>query len=190
MERIATERGREVRRGLLAAAVELITELGWNAVSTRILAERAGVRPGLVHYHFASLPALLNEAATGAIARFADTAPLTAELSLDDGLDLLVGTIAEAPGAISLLFSETYLAATRDPDLRRRVGELTAAFNSSLAGWLASHGHPAPSPTATVLTAALDGLALHKALDPALDLVGTKAVLRAILHPEREGNPS
>lgn len=51
----AADRGREVRRKLLTAAVELIPERGWNAVSTRLLAERAGVAAGLVHYHFPSL---------------------------------------------------------------------------------------------------------------------------------------
>ena len=58
--------GDQVRQQLLRTSVELIAERGWTAVSTRILAERAGVAPGLVHYHFASLRALLTEAALGA----------------------------------------------------------------------------------------------------------------------------
>ncbi|MFD1052553.1 helix-turn-helix domain-containing protein, partial [Kibdelosporangium lantanae] len=37
--------GEEVRQRLLAAAVQLIPERGWSAVSTRVLAERAGVTP-------------------------------------------------------------------------------------------------------------------------------------------------
>ncbi len=60
--RTAVDRGRDVRLQLLSTAAELIGELGWNAVSTRILAERAGVTPGLVHYHFPSLQALLRDA--------------------------------------------------------------------------------------------------------------------------------
>lgn len=187
MERNATERGREVRRGLLASAVELITELGWNAVSTRILAERAGVRPGLVHYHFESLPALLREAALGAMAALADAAPLKAVDDLDEGLDLLVGALDDPSGSLSLLFSETYLAATRDPELRRRITELTRAFGDELAAWLTRNGHPSPAATATVLIATLDGLALHKALDPALDLDAAKSVLRTLIQEE---NPS
>ena len=43
------ERGRDVRAHLLAAARELIGEVGWTGVSTRVVAERAGVRPGMVH---------------------------------------------------------------------------------------------------------------------------------------------
>lgn len=181
MERIATERGREVRRGMLAAAVELITELGWNAVSTRILAERAGVRPGLVHYHFASLPALLREAAVDAIGAVADTSPLAEVTDLDEGLALFLGVLAEDDGGVSRLFSETYLAATRDEELRRRITELIAAFNDAVADWLERAGHPSPRETAPILTAALDGIALHRALDPALDLDAAAAVLRRIL---------
>lgn len=50
----AAARGREVPQRLLAAAAELIPERGWTAVSTRVLAERAGVTPSVVHYHFSS----------------------------------------------------------------------------------------------------------------------------------------
>src|SRR5690606_38747757 len=60
-------RGAEVRRRLLDAAVRAIPEQGWRGVSTRSLARRAGVVPGLVHYHFDSLEALLREAALGAL---------------------------------------------------------------------------------------------------------------------------
>jgi len=41
------------------AAAELIAERGWGAVTTRMVAERAGLRPGLVHYHFDSVTDLL-----------------------------------------------------------------------------------------------------------------------------------
>lgn len=83
--RTAADRGGEVRLQLLSAAAELIAELGWTAVSTRILAERAGVTPGLVHYHFPSLQALLRDAALGMISDllsgiesiFDDARPLT-----------------------------------------------------------------------------------------------------------------
>ena len=57
----AAVRGQEVRQRLLAAAAELIPERGWSAVSTRILADRAGVTPSVVHYHFPSVQAVLTE---------------------------------------------------------------------------------------------------------------------------------
>ncbi len=48
---------------LAAAAVQLIAEDGWAAVTTRRVAERAGVNQGLVHYHYGSVAALRREAA-------------------------------------------------------------------------------------------------------------------------------
>src|SRR5215471_1517003 len=89
----AAERGREVRQRLLSAAVELIPELGWNAVSTRILAQRAGLAPGLVHYHFESLQALLREASLASIGEALqgiDTILDQAD-TLEAGLDMLIG---------------------------------------------------------------------------------------------------
>src|SRR5919205_1665376 len=93
--RTAAERGREVRQRLLRAAAELIPELGWNAVSTRILAQRAGLAPGLVHYHFESLQALLREAS---LARMRETLEFTNAVfaqaeSLEAGLEMLLGAL-------------------------------------------------------------------------------------------------
>ncbi|WP_282786133.1 helix-turn-helix domain-containing protein, partial [Nocardia sp. CC201C] len=59
----AIEQGRQTRARLMTAAVELIVERGWGAVTTRMVADRAGVRPGLVHYHFPSVTDLLIESA-------------------------------------------------------------------------------------------------------------------------------
>jgi AcrR family transcriptional regulator len=43
----------DVKEALLQAAAELIAEVGWGRVSSRMVAERAGVNNALVHYHFA-----------------------------------------------------------------------------------------------------------------------------------------
>ena len=172
MSPTAAERGREVRRKLLGAAVELITERGWTAVSTRVVAERAGVAPGLVHYHFSSVQALLSEAAVGAM-REVGTAlepvlaqagtPAAAMAALASALDPYTGD-----DPMSVLFVETYLAATRDPDLRAAVAEVVTDFRTRLATWLDGHGVTAPAATAAVVGAAIDGLVLQRALDPGL----------------------
>ncbi|WP_288047924.1 helix-turn-helix domain-containing protein, partial [Nocardia sp.] len=52
---VSAERGRATRERLLEAAVSLIGEVGWSGVSTRMVAQRAGVNAGVVHYHFASV---------------------------------------------------------------------------------------------------------------------------------------
>jgi AcrR family transcriptional regulator len=51
--------GRSTRVLLLAAAADLLREEGYAATSTRAVADRAGMRLSLVHYHFGSKRGLL-----------------------------------------------------------------------------------------------------------------------------------
>src|SRR3712207_5429450 len=119
-----------VRQRLLQAAAELIVERGWSAATTRVLAERAGVGAGLVHYHFASVQTLLTEAATGAARKLAAElgASVGAAATTEDLLSILVDVLDEYTGRdpMSLLLVEAYLAATRDDGLRRALGGVIA----------------------------------------------------------------
>jgi AcrR family transcriptional regulator len=175
---------------LLAAAAELIAELGWRGVSTRLVAERAGVGAGLVHYHFASLQALLTEAALGVMRGVLDDlGPLldTARTPYE-AVDLLFGSLAGHTGRdpASLLFIEAYLASTRDDDLREAVAALIAEFRERLAARLAGHGLDDPDETVAVLAAAVDGVLLHRAMDPSLTGEIAASVLRRLLMPASE----
>jgi AcrR family transcriptional regulator len=175
----AAERGREVRQRLLAAAVELVPERGWTAVSTRVLAERAGVTPSVVHYHFPSLSALLHEAVVGVmrqvLAEFVGTARTPAEM-----IDAILASMDRYTGAdpMSLLFVEAYLASTRDERLRVEIGGLVGEFRQRLAGWLEVHGVAEPAETAAVLSASIDGLLLHRGLGSTVD---ARRVLRRLV---------
>ncbi|SFQ55085.1 DNA-binding transcriptional regulator, AcrR family [Amycolatopsis arida] len=180
-----SERGREVRRRLLSAATELIAERGWTGVSTRALADRAEVAPGLVHYHFASLRALLTEAAIEALRNtVADLDEvITPARTPEEGVELVLASLAQFSGTdpLSLLVTETYLAATRDPELCRRVGEIAVEFRRRIAGWLGHWGVADPDHTAMVVVATLDGLVLHRALDPTVSAPAVAGVLRRIV---------
>jgi AcrR family transcriptional regulator len=177
----AADRGREVRRRLVTAARELVPERGWGAVSTRTVAERAGVAPGLVHYHFASLQALLTEAAVGAMREMAGNVDVVLRRagSHVELVDLLVAELDRYTGTdpASLLATETYLAATRDPDLRQALTAILDDFRRRIARLLRGHSVPEPDDTAAVLAAAVDGVLLHRALSP---LPGGAVV--AVLH--------
>ncbi|WFE24809.1 TetR/AcrR family transcriptional regulator [Solwaraspora sp. WMMD791] len=172
MTQSAAERGRQVRARLRAAAVTLIAERGWSAVSTRVVADRAGVAPGLVHYHYPSVRALLIEAATTAVTDLtADLgALLTTAATPADGVRSMLAALDGYSGTdpTSLLFAETYLAAARDDDLRRTLAGVLDDLRGRLADWLAGHGVADPAATAAVLAAAVDGLLLHRPLSPAL----------------------
>jgi AcrR family transcriptional regulator len=185
--RTAVDRGRDVRLHLLSTAATLIAELGWNAVSTRTLAERAGVTPGLVHYHFPSLQALLRDAALGMMSDLLSSTEALFEdaRTLDAGVDVMLSSLDAYNGSdhTSLLFAETYLAATRDETLRCELVAVVAEFRQQLARWLFEHGASTPDATASVLTAAIDGVILHRALNPALTPSAVTPLLRRLITP-------
>lgn len=54
-----SETGQATRRALLDAAQELLVFKGLSEITTRKVAERAGVNQALVHYHFGSIEELL-----------------------------------------------------------------------------------------------------------------------------------
>ncbi|WP_414940010.1 TetR/AcrR family transcriptional regulator [Amycolatopsis sp. cmx-11-51] len=181
----AAERGQAVRRRLLEAAVELVPERGWSAVSTRILAERAGVTPSVVHYHFLSLRALLIEGVLGAMREVAGAfEPLLETIDTPAAaVDALLASVGEYTGVdpMSLLFAEAYLTATRDEALRQGIQEILTGLRTRFGGWLAERGVADADGTAAVLFAAVDGLLLHRALEPEADRDVTVAVLRRLV---------
>lgn len=187
-------RGRDVRERLLGAASELISEVGWNAVTTRLLAERAGVTAGLVHYHFRSVQALLREAAVGVMREAVGGvgAVLAGAATPADGLRGMLASLDRYSGddPTSLLFVEAYLAATRDELLRGELTGLVASFRREVAAWLAGHDQSLPEETAAVIAAAIDGMVLHRSLDPRLTSSAVAPVLCRLLKAEPEGgNP-
>lgn len=181
----SAERGREVRQRLVRAAAELVAERGWAAVSTRMLAERAGVAAGLVHYHFASVHAVLQEAALGVMRAAVDE--LVVELERADGPDAALDLILSAVDAYtgddpaSLVVVETFLAAARDDELCAAVAEVLTDVRQQLTAVLDAHGVGQPERTAAVLLATVDGVLLHRALARDLDAASVAPVLRRLL---------
>lgn len=181
----AAARGREVRQRLLAAAVELIPERGWAAVSTRVLAKRAGVTPSVVHYHFHSLRDLLNEAVVGVMGgvmaqvdSLLDSAESPAAL-----VDATLASVDRYAGAdpVTLLGVEAYLAATRDDSLRDQLTGLVEDYRQRVGRWLGEQGVPSPEDTAAVLLAAVDGLLLHRGVGASTNTGAMAGVLRRLV---------
>lgn len=181
----AAVHGQEVRHRLLAAAVELIPERGWTAVSTRTLAERAGVTPSVVHYHFPSLRALLNQAVVDVMRQvMAETNALMASARTPaDAVDAMLASADPYTGSdrMTLLFIEAYLAATRDEQLRAEIGGVLKEVRQRLGGWLRERGVPESDETAAVLVAAVDGLLLHRGLGTDATAGAAAAILRRLV---------
>ena len=88
----------------------------------------------------------------------------------------------------SLVLQEAMLAATRDEALGALLAGTLEEFRSFLAERIRDEGGRHPVEAAAVVTAALDGLLLHRTLDRTLDPVALAAPLLAAL--ELEGRPS
>lgn len=81
----------------------------------------------------------------------------------------------------SLLFTETCLAATRDEALRIELIALVDEFRRKLAQWLSKNGAKTSQDTAAVLAAAIDGVMLHRVLNPELTSSAVAPVLRRLV---------
>jgi AcrR family transcriptional regulator len=60
-QRAPSEARQQATAALLDAAEHLLYEVGYAGVTTRAVAESAGLKPGLVHYYFGSMEELLTQ---------------------------------------------------------------------------------------------------------------------------------
>ena len=70
---------------------------------------------------------------------------------------------------------------TKDDDLRRQIVAVVDGFRSELAASLANRGVPAAEATAAVLSAAIDGLVLHRGLGAGPDTAASARLLRRLV---------
>ncbi|HEX7300462.1 MAG TPA: TetR/AcrR family transcriptional regulator [Solirubrobacteraceae bacterium] len=145
---MSSEAAAQGRERLLDAAVRLIAREGIDNVRIARIATEAGVSAGLVHYHFASRDALLEEALEHSYERAGDLRVA----ALDDGrataVERLQAMIDQClPSDRSLredwvLWVELWLRSARDPQLRpvaaRLYGRLHAWFAEALATGIAA----------------------------------------------------
>lgn len=182
------------RDRILDAAALLVGERGWDAVTTRSVAERAGVNQALIHYHFGSMEVLLREAVLGAMTRELElaVAPLFGAVPIADGLRSLGREMAtiDPTSPRGVLFIEALLRTARDPAMNEAMAAELQAFRRQFAERLASEAAQGRVRTdipmvalSAALTAALDGLLLHRIADPTTDLSSAVEALIRSLEP-------
>ncbi len=188
------ERGRGsavTRQRLLAAAAELIAELGWGRVTTRAVAARAGLPHGAVSYHFRGKQELLAEAALRTVEQAFPIAELEALETMADLMAVASARLGDREAidpVLSAVMLEAMRESARDPALRERIAALEREYRRLLAELVrAEQQHGAvsadapPSALATLLAAAADGLLLHALLDPGVDITGALTALQTLL---------
>ena len=154
------------RNRLIDVTLDLIAEVGVAGISHRKIAARASVPLGSMTYHFDGMDQLLFEA----FARFAETVSkqfeerLGAATTIDEARNAVISLIHEdltGPQSArdAVLTFELYTLAAREPRfrpitrewMRRSRVELERHFDSD---------------TARQLDALIEGLAIHRILDP------------------------
>ena len=142
VRRISTEVAAQGRERLLDAAVRLIAREGIDNVRIARIAAEAGVSAGLVHYHFASRDALLEEAIEHSYERAGDMRLAT----LDDGANAAQRLRAMIDQCLPsdrplredwVLWVELWLRGARDPALRPVAARLYARLHAWFAEALA-----------------------------------------------------
>ncbi len=177
----------------MAAAAELIAELGWGRVTTRAVAERAGFPHGSVSYHFRGKQELLTEAALHAFQQAIPADRFAALSTVDDLIGLIaaeVGDVETIDPVLSRLMLESMREAERDATLRERMGGMLGQYRELMIETVRADqergavfaGAP-PAAIATLIAAVGDGLLLHVLLDPEVDTSGAIDALRALLRP-------
>jgi TetR/AcrR family transcriptional regulator, regulator of biofilm formation and stress response len=79
------------------------------------------------------------------------------------------------------LLYEVLLEGGRDPEMRAVLVQAYDEFHSALAGRVRRAGGRDPEAAAVAITAALDGVLLHRLVKPDLDVVGLTSTLVAAL---------
>ena len=177
----------------MTAAAELIAELGWGRVTTRAVAERAGLPHGAVSYHFRGKQELLTEAAMFTFARAIPADEFAALAGVEDFIGLISAEVADRDAidpVLSRLMFEAMREAERDTVLRERMSALLTQYRELMIQTVRAGqergtvftGAPADA-IATLLGAVGDGLLLQALLDPELDIHAALNALRALLAP-------
>jgi AcrR family transcriptional regulator len=191
------------RERILAAAVERIAGDGIDDVRIARIAMDAGVSSSLVHYHFETREALLEQALEYSFELAGDV-----RIGEDDGevpdhtrrLAAMVDQCLPYPGELErdwILWVELWLRAVRHPELRPTAARLYARMRTWFAGAIeagieAGEFAPGADPerTADLVIAMCDGLGVRALLGD-LPLADARAQVWAVIEQELgiERNP-
>jgi AcrR family transcriptional regulator len=167
---------------IVDAAARVMSRQGYGNTTMKDIAAEAGIAPGLIHYYFDTKEDLLL-AVTNALC---DQMRLDAEEAFAASREQppfarAWATLQATKGHLAMLdqqrlLLETLTLSLSEPRMRERMVQLyehlldtSAAMVDELSGQLPT---PLPIPArdfASVLVAAIDGLAMQKLLDPARD---------------------
>ena len=122
--RTQADRSAATRAALADAAIDVLLEQGWAAVTAVEVCKRAGVTRGAFHHHYESLPSLLADAlrrAYSTVGRTGRRRPSPTNL-----VELVDGTWSAIGDPRFKAVLEAWLAMANDPSLRAEIGPVVA----------------------------------------------------------------
>jgi AcrR family transcriptional regulator len=124
--RTQADRSAATRAALADAAIDVLLEQGWAAVTAAEVCKRVGVTRGAFHHHYPNLPSLLADALRRLYAemRKKKVAPVT---DLSGLIDANWAAIGNRRFKAVL---EAWLAMANDPGLRAEIGPVVAEFST------------------------------------------------------------
>jgi AcrR family transcriptional regulator len=124
--RAQEDRSAATRAALANAAIDLLIERGWAAVSAVAVCNRIEVTRGAFHHHYANVPSLLADALRRLYAdmRGKDKPPISDLTTLLDAAWAALGN----PRFKAVL--EAWLAMANDPSLRGEIGPVVTEFSA------------------------------------------------------------
>jgi AcrR family transcriptional regulator len=133
-QRDVSEARQQATAALLEAAERLLFESGYAAVTTRRVAEEAGVKHGLVHYYFGSMEELLTQTLERFANRLAE--PLeehyaNPDLTFAEKWRIVAQNWIEQPTSrFPKILLELSAMAWNMPQLRQRISDVYARFRT------------------------------------------------------------
>lgn len=159
--------GLETRERILTATRQLVGEVGLDGTTIKAICERAGILAGSFYNLFKS-----KEEAVLTVVREAIQVvePDPADADITALVDAYVRFFEENEPLARVYIEVAIAGSIRDDDLRQRVMRHHERRLERFGMALEAAGFPEPIPTAELLVAALNGLALHRLLDSNFDL--------------------
>ena len=121
---------------LMDAAERLLYEVGYAGVTTRTVAEAAGLRPGLVHYYFGSMEELLTQTLERFVDQMVDAVDaLYADPNLSFADKWRLGTqfwVEEPTARFPKVLMELLAVSWNVPALKARLTPIHARFRAIL----------------------------------------------------------
>ncbi|WP_083880892.1 TetR/AcrR family transcriptional regulator [Nocardia araoensis] len=181
------ESSAESRRRLLAAATELVAEVGPRGTSVQAVAERAGISRGSIAWHFGSKDGLIVEVVKDAFAAALDQY----RKRIGKVGTITLGTLIDAHLAVMTSHSGRVFA-TVLPEVMLAPGPIRdayiAGYENSRRFWVdalseilsGTPGMPDPGPLSDVLFGSTIGINVMHRLEDSIDPIGGLGSLQRI----------